>query len=197
MLQIHEHMTPQELRSVFHVEHHSHVPEYHLVQLTHHLSRRHIGSSHPTNSHNQSQGKIPHEKNSKPYKRPWKNGDNPPSLLNDEMFVKAKNYIKDVDIIGDLNNTVSVQFGVTNSSEISDSESSENGDLLSDLEHIYDDQDVDVHKIDLEAFGKLLNLILKKQEGLVKKEGLKMWKVMTNESEPHGIDYEQMEPVSN
>lgn len=188
---IHEHMTPQELRNVFHVDHHSHVPEYHLVQLTHHLARRHIDNGHPFNSHQPRQGKIPHEKTSKPTKT-WKTDNNPPSLLNDEMFVKAKKYIKDVDIIGDLNNTVSVHFGVSNSSDISDSETDEtNGELL-DLEHVDDDQDDGVHKIDLEVFGKLLKLVLKKQESLLKKNGLKMWKAMTNESQPHGVEYEEM-----
>lgn len=96
------------------------------------------------------------------------------------MFVKAKEYIKDVDIIGDLNNTVSVQFGA-NSSEVSDSASSESDD---------------VHRIDLEAFGQQMQLNLKKQEGLFKKEGLKMWRTMTNDSQPHGVDYEELEMVS-
>ncbi|KAM3961332.1 A disintegrin and metalloproteinase with thrombospondin motifs like isoform 2-T3 [Aphomia sociella] len=183
---IHEHMTPDELRNVFHVEHHSLVPHYHLVHLTHHLSRRHIATGHAANSHSPNSGKIPHEKtgNNRPTKI------NPPSLLNDEMFVKAKQYMKDVDIIGDLNNTVSVEFGVTNSSEISDSDfsASENGDK----EHIETEQDVDVHRIDLEAFGKKMNLVLKKQEGLLKKDGVKMWTALTNESQPHGVDYEEM-----
>ncbi|XP_045505353.1 A disintegrin and metalloproteinase with thrombospondin motifs 1 isoform X1 [Colias croceus] len=170
---IHEHMTPDELRNVFHVDHHSLVPEYHLVQLTHHMARRNIPATHRSNSHTQNSGKVPHEKSSKP----WKTETNLPSLLNDEMFVKAKELIQDVDIIGDLNNTVSVQFGVTNSSEISDSDSETSGD---------------VHRIELEAFGKQLKLVLKKQEGLVKKDGLRMWKALTNESQPHGVDYEEM-----
>ncbi|XP_026332792.1 A disintegrin and metalloproteinase with thrombospondin motifs 1 isoform X2 [Hyposmocoma kahamanoa] len=171
---IHEHMTPAELRHVFHVDHHSQVPEYHLVHLNHHLSRRNIPSSHQSNSHHANSGKVPHEKFQKTQKN-WKT--TPPSLLNDEMFVKAKEYIKDVDIIGDLNNTVSVNFGA-NSSEVSDSASSESDD---------------VHRIDLEAFGKQMQLNLKKQEGLFKKEGLKMWRTMTNDSQPHGVDYEEME----
>ncbi|XP_038218642.1 A disintegrin and metalloproteinase with thrombospondin motifs 1 isoform X2 [Zerene cesonia] len=171
---IHEHMTPDELRNVFHVDHHSLVPEYHLVQLTHHMARRNIPATHRSNSHTPNSGKVPHEKSSKP----WKTETNLPSLLNDEMFVKAKELIHDVDIIGDLNNTVSVQFGVTNSSEISDSDSETSGD--------------DVHRIELEAFGKQLKLVLKKQEGLVKKDGLRMWKALTNESQPHGVDYEEM-----
>lgn len=178
-------MTPDELRNVFHVEHHSQVPIYHLVHLTHHLARRHIPSSHSSNSHTLNSGKVPHEKISKPTKT-----NNPPSLLNDEMFIKAKEYIKDVDLIGDLNNTVSVQFDVSNSSEISDSASD------GDTEHTVENQEDDVHKIELEAFGKQLKLVLKKQEGLVKKDGLRMWKVLTNESQPHGIDYEEMKTVS-
>ncbi|XP_052744486.1 uncharacterized protein LOC112051535 isoform X2 [Bicyclus anynana] len=177
---IHEHMTPDELRNVFHVEHQSHVPIYHLVHLTHHLARRNILASHPSNSHSFNPMKVPHEKISKPMKT------NPPSLLNDEMFVKAKEYIKDVDLIGDLNNTVSVRFNVTNSSENSDSVSD------GDKEHMVEDQEDDVHKIELEAFGRQLKLVLKKQEGLVKKDGLRMWKVLTNDSQPHGVDYEEM-----
>ncbi|XP_046973286.1 uncharacterized protein LOC124539958 isoform X3 [Vanessa cardui] len=178
---IHEHMTTEELRNVFHVDHHSNVPQYHLVHLTHHLSRRNIPTSHSSNSHSLNSGKIPHEKISKSTK-----SNSQPSLLNDEMFIKAKNYIKDVDIIGDLNNTVSVQFNVTNSSEVSDSVSD------GDSEHPVEDQEEDVHKIELEAFGRLLKLVLKKQEGLVKKDGLRMWRVLTNDSQPHGVDYEEM-----
>ncbi|XP_037296718.1 A disintegrin and metalloproteinase with thrombospondin motifs 16 isoform X3 [Manduca sexta] len=176
---IHEHMTPDELQHVFHVEHHSRVPEYHLVQLTHHLSRRHIATSHSTNSHNATSSKIPHEKNFK------EKAPSPPSLLNDEMFVKVKEYIKDVDIIGDLNNTVSVRFG--DNSSVSDSEG-----VLSDKVHAVEDQDLDVHKIDLEAFGRQLKLVLKRQEGLFKKDGLKVWRALKNESQPHGVDYEEM-----
>lgn len=186
LLQIHEHMTTDELRNVFHVDHLSHVPQYHLVHLTHHLSRRNIPTSHSSNSHSPNTGKVPHEKISKSTK-----SDNPPSLLNDEMFVKAKENIKDVDIIGDLNNTVSVQFNVSNSSEVNDSVS------VGDTEHPVEDQGDDVHKIELEAFGRLLKLVLKKQEGLVKKDGLKMWRVLTNDSQPHGVDYEEMSSVSN
>ncbi|XP_026750418.1 A disintegrin and metalloproteinase with thrombospondin motifs 1 isoform X2 [Galleria mellonella] len=186
---IHEHMTPDELRNVFHVEHHSLVPQYHLVHLTHHLSRRHISTGHGANSYTPNSSKIPHEKtrNDRPTKT-----ENPPSLLNDEMFVRAKQYIKDVDIIGDLNNTVSVEFGVTNSSEISDSESSASNNESGDKEHTVIDQEEGVHRIDLEAFGKQLSLVLKKQESLLKKDGLKMWKALTNESQPHGVDYEEL-----
>lgn len=178
-------MTPDELRSVFHVEHNSLIPQYHLIELIHHLSRRHIPTTHHTN--NIAPVKIPHEK--KPQK--WKTETSPPSLLNDEMFLKAKEDIKDVDIIGDLNNTVPVQFSVSNSSE-SDSDVEE----LRDIEHQVDGQEEDVHMMDFEAFGRQLKLVLKKQEGLVKKDGLKMWRVLTNESQPHGVDYEEMVTVS-
>lgn len=185
--QIHEHMTPDELRSVFHVEHDTLVPEYHLVKLTHHLARRHIAGTHHSNTITQGKTKIPHEK---PSKNPWKTETSPPSLLNDEMFVNAKENIKDVDIIGDLNNTVSVNFDVSNSSEISDSA------VLSDLERLVEDQELGVHKIDLEAFGKQLKLVLKKQEGLLKKDGLRMWRAHQNATQPHGVDYEELISVS-
>ncbi|XP_049879862.1 uncharacterized protein LOC126376487 isoform X2 [Pectinophora gossypiella] len=178
---IHEQMTADELRHVFHVDHHTLVPEYHLVHL-HHLARRNIPHSHPTNTHTNNPTKIPHEKYQKPFKS-WKTETSPPSLLNDEMFVKAKEYIKDVDIIGDLNNTVSVQFGVSNSSESVSEEV--NDDVKSELD--------DVHRIELEAFGRQLSLNLKKQEGLFKKDGLKVWEVMKNDSQPHGVDYEELE----
>ncbi|RVE45693.1 hypothetical protein evm_009663, partial [Chilo suppressalis] len=184
-------MTADELRNVFHVEHHSLVPDYHLVSLTHHLARRNIPTSHSTNSHSTNPSKIPHEKTQN---RPWKKEKNLPSLLNDEMFVKAREHIKDVDIIGDLNNTVSVEFGVSNSSEVSDNvnSGSDEDQIAEDQEHVADDQEEDVHKIDLDAFGKKMNLVLKKQQGLFKKDGLKVWKAMTNESQPHGVDYEEL-----
>lgn len=179
-------MTPEEIQSVFHVDHHSMVPEYHLLQLTHHLARRHIPGTHQSNTLSQGKSKIPHEKTNH-----WKTETSPPSLLNDEMFVKAKENIKDVDIIGDLNNTVSVNFDVTNSSENSDSA------VLSDVERLVEGQDLDVHKIDLEAFGRQLKLVLRKQEGLLKKDGLRMWKAHQNESQPHGVDYEELISVSD
>lgn len=182
---IHEQMTPDELQNVFHIEHHTMVPNYHLVQLTHHLSRRHIITNHHANAHSGNPSKIPHEKTSK--ENLWKTETSPPSLLNDEMFVKAKELIKDVDIIGDLNRTVSVNFQLSNSSDISDS-----GSTLSDMERLAEGQDMDVHRIDLEAFGKQLKLVLKKQEGLVKKDGLKIWKAHQNDSMPHGVDYEEL-----
>lgn len=97
-----------------------------------------------------------------------------------------------MDIIGDLNSTVSIEFGVSNSSEESNSDSESDGDI----EHVAEDLDPEVHKIQLEAFGKQLQLVLRKQEGLVKKDGLKMWRTLTNESEPHGVDYEEMTSVS-
>ncbi|CAH0717848.1 unnamed protein product, partial [Brenthis ino] len=172
---VHEHMTSDEVRSVFHVDHHSQIPKYHVVHLTHHLSRRNIATSHPSNTHSTTSGKIPHEKISK--SKPVL------SLLKDEMFVKAKEYVKDVDIVGDLNNKVNLQFDVSSSSD-SVSEG--------DRENAAEDQEDDVHKIELEAFGKQLKLVLRKQEGLVKRDGLKMWRVLTNESQPHGIDYEEM-----
>ncbi|CAH2097706.1 unnamed protein product [Euphydryas editha] len=178
-------MTTDELRNIFHVDHHSNVPEYHLVHLTHHISRRNIPTSHSSNAHSPNAGKVPHEKISISTK-----SDSPPSLLNDEMFNKARENIRDADIIGDLNNTVSVQFNVSNSSEVNDSVS------VGDQEHPVEDQEDDVHKIELEAFGRLLKLVLKKQEGLVKKGGLKMWRVLTNDSQPHGVDYEEMNAVS-
>lgn len=106
------------------------------------------------------------------------------------MFLKAKENIKDVDLVGDLNNTVPVQFSVSNSSE-SDSDSE-----LSDREHHVEGQENDVHRMEFEAFGRQLKLVLKKQEGLVKKDGLKMWRALTNESQPHGVDYEEMISVS-
>nr|XP_037873779.1 A disintegrin and metalloproteinase with thrombospondin motifs like isoform X1 [Bombyx mori]XP_037873780.1 A disintegrin and metalloproteinase with thrombospondin motifs like isoform X1 [Bombyx mori] len=178
---IHEHMTIDELRNVFHVEHHSRVPEYHLVQLTHHLARRNIPTSHPANSNSADSGKTPHLKTEKVTKGGYK----APSLLNDEMFVEAKKRIEDVDIMGDPNSTVSVDFKVQ-SSEFGDSES------LSDKEHSAESQEDGVHKIDLEAFGRQLKLVLKKQEGLIKKDGLKVWKALKNETQPHGVDYEEM-----
>ncbi|XP_045523998.1 A disintegrin and metalloproteinase with thrombospondin motifs 1 isoform X2 [Pieris brassicae] len=143
---IHEHMTADELRSLFHVEHQSLVPSYHLVHL-HHIARRYIPH---LNAHTSSK-KIPHEK----------------ADINEKIYAKARDAIKEE--IGDLNDTVSVEFDANLS-----------------------DSDSDVHNIELEAFGKTLNLVLRRQEGLLKKDGLRMWKALTNESQPHGVDYEEM-----
>ncbi|KOB64792.1 A disintegrin and metalloproteinase with thrombospondin motifs like, partial [Operophtera brumata] len=176
---IHEHMTPDELRSVFHVDHHTLVPQYHLINITHHLSRRHIPTSHSNNKiYNE---KTPHEKHEKKWRQ------NQPSLLNDEMFLKAKQ-LEDVDIIGELNNTVSVNFSA-NSSEVE-------GDL-SDMENFQDDLEKDVHKVEMVAFGRHLKLTLKKQEGLLKKDGVKLWRVEGNDTLPHGVDYEDDEELGD
>ncbi|XP_061723937.1 A disintegrin and metalloproteinase with thrombospondin motifs like isoform X3 [Cydia pomonella] len=160
---IHEHMTIDELRHVFHVEDHSSVPQYHPVHLTHHLARRYILPT-KTNTLPGNSGKVPHEKH-----HIYKTETSPPSLLNDEMFKVAD--LKDE--VEDLNSTVSVDFDVKSSESESDSDS-------------------DVHRIELEAFGKPLKLALKKQEGLVKKDGLKLFRVVGNETEPHGVDYEEL-----
>lgn len=185
-------MSPDELRTLFHVEHHTLVPEYHLVHLTHHLARRHINSSHQKNQ--LPQGKTPHEKSRT---KPWKTETEPPSLLNDEMFVKARETLKDVDLIGDLNNTVNISFDVSNSKS-SESDSASESDALSEASDVelVGDQEEGVHKIELEAFGKPMKLVLKKQEGLVKKDGLKVWEVLKNDTHPHGVDYEELESVS-
>lgn len=177
------------------MEHHSLVPEYHLVHLTHHLSRRHVPSSHQKNQNQLNQGKTPHEKTRT---KPWRTETEPPSLLNDEMFVRARETIKDVDLIGDLNKTVELSFDVSDSKS-SESDSASESDALSeasDAEVLVKNQEEGVHKIELEAFGKSMKLVLRRQEGLLKKDGLKMWNVLRNESQPHGVDYEEMKSVS-
>ncbi|CAG9124942.1 unnamed protein product [Plutella xylostella] len=178
---LHEHLTADELRSVFHVEHRDLVPAYHPVTLTHRLARRHIATT-TLNQHTKTNAKTPHEKTRS---KPWKTETDPPSLLNDQMFVRARQEIKDVDLIGELNTTVSVNFDVSKSSE-SDSE------VVSDREQVVDGQEADVHKIELEAFGKPLKLVLRRQEGLVKKEGLKMFRAHENDTQPDGVHYEEL-----
>ncbi|KAG7300928.1 hypothetical protein JYU34_015278 [Plutella xylostella] len=178
---LHEHLTADELRSVFHVDHRDLVPAYHPVTLTHRLARRHIATT-TLNQHSKTNAKTPHEKTRS---KPWKTETDPPSLLNDQMFVRARQEIKDVDLIGELNTTVSVNFDVSKSSE-SDSE------VVSDREQVVDGQEADVHKIELEAFGKPLKLVLRRQEGLVKKEGLKMFRAHENDTQPDGVHYEEL-----
>ncbi|XP_048484121.1 A disintegrin and metalloproteinase with thrombospondin motifs 1 isoform X3 [Plutella xylostella] len=178
---LHEHLTADELRSVFHVEHRDLVPAYHPVTLTHRLARRHIATT-TLNQHTKTNAKTPHEKTRS---KPWKTETDPPSLLNDQMFMRARQEIKDVDLIGELNTTVSVNFDVSKSSE-SDSE------VVSDREQVVDGQEDDVHKIELEAFGKPLKLVLRRQEGLVKKEGLKMFRAHENDTQPDGVHYEEL-----
>ncbi|XP_072948350.1 A disintegrin and metalloproteinase with thrombospondin motifs like [Epargyreus clarus] len=177
---IHEHMTAAELQQVFQVEHHTHVPQYHPVQLTHHISRRNVPIDHPANTRSRKPERSNHDavndlKTSQQL------------LKNDELFIKGKQYIKDMI---QLNNKKSEQFVASSSSEnIGDGS---NGDEIQDKEHAVEEQETDVHKIELEAFGKQIKLVLKKQEGLVSKDGLRMWRAIRDESQPFGVAYEEI-----
>lgn len=48
----------------------------------------------------------------------------------------------------------------------------------------------------LNAFGRPLNLSLKKTEGLIKKTGLKVWTVEPNATAQHGVEYIEIPEVS-
>ncbi|XP_072948351.1 A disintegrin and metalloproteinase with thrombospondin motifs like [Epargyreus clarus] len=179
---IHEHMTAAELQQVFQVEHHTHVPQYHPVQLTHHISRRNVPIDHPANTRSRKPERSNHHA-----ANVLKTVESQQSLKNDEVFIKGKQYIKDMI---QLNNKRSEQFVASSPSEnIGDGS---NGDEIQDKEHAVDEQETDVHKIELEAFGKQMKLVLKKQEGLVSKDGLRLWRAIRDESHPLGVAYEEI-----
>lgn len=144
-------MSADELRNVFHVDHHSSVPEYRLIQLNHHVSKRHVLAGHSSNVLSSSiGGKSAHDKSSK----------------DDLKRVKFSN--KFFGGPGKLQDTLTVD------------EELEDG----------------VHRIRFEAFGEPVELKLRKTEGLFKKEGLKMWTVVSNETQPHGVEFVETEMVS-
>ncbi|KAF2881188.1 hypothetical protein ILUMI_25013 [Ignelater luminosus] len=122
---VHKHMTIDELRSTFHVEHHDLVPEYEVVQI-HHVKRRSIETNHPSNKLEDSS--LEGETNSK--------------------YTKTKDQSKTTETFKD-----------------------ESANLR------------------LKVFGKPLNLSLKRNDGLLKKSGLKLWTVEPNATAQHGVEY--------
>lgn len=140
-------MSAEELRNVFHVDHHSSVPEYRLIQLNHHVSKRHVLAGHSSNVVSSFGGKSAHDKASK------------------DDLKRANKFFAGP---GKLQDTLTVD------------EELEDG----------------VHRIRFEAFGEPVELKLRKTEGLFKKEGLKMWTVVSNETQPHGVEFVETEMVS-
>lgn len=162
-------MTEDELRSTFHVEHHSLVPEYQLIKL-HHVTKRHVqgAADNLYQSTNKLAGSI------------YKSKSAHDKLSNLDYRFKNSHKFADFNVHG------------------APPPPSQNNvqDSLEDVEFHDDDIEDGVHKIKFEAFGKPVELKLKKTEGLFKKTGLQMWTVVGNETEPHGVELIENKEVS-
>lgn len=226
--QLHEHMSQDELQSVFYVDHHSLVPEYQLIQLNHHVSKRHVASPGSDKHHTGnklsygSDKKSAHDKlsdheylikNAHKFNN-FNNGGHARShfVENDDfddtdiLFVGSDNVksVKDPGTVKSVDSEASVRDASSDkinkvAEGISDvykanSTSASAKRNLEDIEHLDENLEHGVHKIKFEAFGKPIELVLKKTEGLFKKEGLKVWTVIKNETQPHGVEF--LEEVS-
>lgn len=145
--ELHKHMSIDELKNVFHVEHHSSVPEYRVIQLNHHVPETHelAGHSSPSAFHSIFGDEAIHDKFCK----------------NELKYSKFINENHKSRRLGSMKDTLTVD------------EDLKDGD----------------HRIRTTAFGKLIDLNLRKTEGLFKKGGLKMWNIISNKTQPHGVQF--------
>lgn len=144
--ELHKHMTTDELRNVFHVEHHSLVPEYKLVQLNHYIPISNDLTAH---------------------------------FLSNKFFNK------------NLRQNVSFEDG------LKCMYLSEDPGKLQDTLTVDEEIEDDIHRIRIDCFGNPIELNLKKIEGLFKNDGLNMWFVNENETQPHGVEYIKIENIED
>lgn len=222
-------MSQDELQRVFYVDHPSLVPEYQLIQLNHHVAKRHVASPgsdkhHTGNKVSHGSGKksahdklSDHEyliKNAHKFNNLNQGGQARAHFVDrddfddtDILFVGSDNAksvkdsatVKSVDSEASVNNASSdkvnkVAEGISDVPKANSTSASAKKNL-EDVEHLDENLEHGVHKIKFEAFGKPIELVLKKTEGLFKKEGLKVWTVVKNETQPHGVEF--LEEVSN
>lgn len=170
-------MSADELRNVFHVEHHSLVPEYQLIQLNHHISKRHILAPHiSANSVSGGSKKSAHDKLS-----------------------KEETVFKNANKFSDLHLKLNYRTDDRDFSEFSGVDSdmgSGSGRAMEDTLTVDEELEDGVHRIRFQAFGAPVELKLRKTEGLFKKDGLKMWTVVGNDTQPHGVEFVETEMVS-
>ncbi|KAL0277732.1 UNVERIFIED_CONTAM: hypothetical protein PYX00_004918 [Menopon gallinae] len=141
---IHQHMSPDELRKVFHVDRHELVPEYEVVMV-------HAAT---------------------PYMSYQEDNIGPPSP---DAAKDGKAAVADIwSVLSEL------------SRKKDDIEKTRRGpDNVEDIEEVHD------RVMKFSAFGKDLELKLKKTSGLFGK-GIRMWETLSNSSNVHGIEYREL-----
>lgn len=200
-------MTPDQLRSIFHVEDASLVPHYEIVQLqhhgpeassaSHHLRKRAI---HPNSAGGgaQQQQLLDMLEKSEP---------NHEGVRHRKKDLSSKNAY----FSGAKTPTVSVNSDTPSANKLSaEKPISASGGVDANLR---DDVEVNVdgetgrldaplplnHNVSLSAFGEQLHLRLTPTEGLFKNGGphtLRMWTVKPNPNASQGLDYEEVIEVS-
>ncbi|KAK6632918.1 hypothetical protein RUM43_012661 [Polyplax serrata] len=166
-------MSSEELKRVFHVDRHDLVPEYEVVMV-------HAAT---------------------PYTSYKEDNIGPPNVgIVHRLGNTTRSYTKNSDKSRSSNSTSSTDANLSDIwsvlSEVSrkninfDLEKSRRGpDNIEDIEETED------HKVmKLSAFGKDLELKLKKTSGLFGK-GIRMWETLSNSSNVHGIEYRELPQV--
>lgn len=217
-------MSPDQLRSIFHVEHADLVPDYELVHLhhnapetSHHHVRKRAIRTNPfeggggreqlldvldkeANHEGVRHGKKDLSKNSyfgatKKNQGAFANSDKPSAT-------NKFNY-----------NKVVVSSAEREAAAVAVAEEDDEGFVGVDV-NLKDDVEVNVegetgrlnapmprnHNVSLKAFGEKLHLTLTPTEGLFKQGGphtLRMWTVKPNPNASQGLDYEEVIEVSN
>lgn len=213
--QLHQHMSPDQLRSIFHVDHVDLVPQYEVVQLQHHdpeSAYHHVRKRaiHGTRASSQQQQLFDMlEKTLDTNHESVRHGKK--DLSKNAYFSAAKKG----SVISDKPSANKFkQFSGSNQRAAVQGEfvSSEGGGVDGNLR---DDVVVNVdgetgrldaplpmprnHNVSLKAFGEQLHLKLTPTEGLFKHGGphtLRMWTVKPNPNASQGLDYEEVIEVS-
>lgn len=186
LFQIHDKMSLDEIRDIFHVDSHHQVPDYEIINL-HQISQEQPKEilENSQSSHSSVYIVKPDEQvgeintsaaEIKKSKYPKKSYANYQQLLSNKK--KQQNVVKIVENNKFIN-------GV-------------NEPLNSDQVPLININGVRIieENIQLEAFGKKLNLTLKPTDGLIKKGGLKLFMVEPNITSQHGVDYVEVQNVS-
>jgi hypothetical protein len=162
-------MTPTQLREVFHVDHRDLVPNYELIELTHHLQEHHSISRRSVVGVNSDN--LLHKKSSSVSET---------SDSVSKIMSKNNHHVKkDLSKVPFDGNSVSANEKKTSF-------------------HDYDLKGVREHNVSFNAFGEFLNLTLKPTAGLFRDgpNSLKMWHVRPDANASQGVIYERIQDVS-
>lgn len=204
-------MTPDQLRSIFHVEDAAQVPHYEIVQLFHHApesSRHHVRKRaiRPNSGQQLFNAMDKTESNHEGVRHVKKDlSKNAYESTAKQKFASSDsaNKFKVNKMQSSGNDEVAVNAGGVDESSSSPSV----------VDNLRDDVEVNVdgetgrlddalprnHNVSLTAFGEQLHLKLTPTEGLFKNGGphtLRMWTVKPNPNASQGLDYEEVIEVS-
>ncbi|GAB0092017.1 venom metalloproteinase 3-like isoform X1 [Sergentomyia squamirostris] len=161
---IHLQMSPEQLNSIFHVDSVENVPNYEVVELTHHTSQVHSIRKRHVDTGSKSVGGVnllPHHVKKDLSKTPF--FDN----------LKSSSSSLGNSSVSEDRNSVSNEISGVNSPNLSD---------------------VKEHKVSFTAFGEKVKLKLKPTEGLFKNgpQALRMWSVHSDPNATQGLNYEEI-----